>query len=293
MIRRAGALAAAWLVTAGGSASARNEVIPLESPAYFVEASGGYAYREVAERTSRIEGQTLTIFGETWRDWFAGGSVTVPVAAGFGVRGRVSGGGTEVSIFGAGTDLSGIAGGGDVFWRDPTRGQLGVGYAYERRSVDPGVPVDSIRSHGVPVFASLYMPDLEGGTVDWNVGFEYRWLEVRTPVGSRDQWAYEVFVSSTWYVNRFVSFEGGAEYARQLSPTQSDRVEGVFALELLVPGGTRHYGAVELSGRIGRDELKALGPFGDENRLTWQVGAQVSVHFPGVTSLVERNRACR
>lgn len=280
------------LATLAGPAAARNEVIPLESPDWFVEGFGGYAYRETAAHTAKVGDQTQPLPGEEWLTWSAGLSATVPIALGFGVRARVQGAGTDYSdTFGTSLDFDDVTGGGELFWRDPTKGQIGAGYAYTRTSTDPDVA--SIRTHSVPVHASLYMPDLEPGTVDWNLGFRYDWLEVRMPGASRDQWAYEVFFTSTWYLNRFVSFEGGASYVRSLAPEQSDRVEGVFSLELLVPSGVRHYGVVEVFGAIGRDEDKDFGIFGDENRRTWQIGGRVSVHFPGVTSLVELNRAYR
>lgn len=286
---------AALLVAATGDALARDEVIPLETPPYFAQLDGGYMYRTADQATASLSGQQLTIFEQTVRSWQIGGHATVPIAFGLGARVRVQGGSSRTTQAGFGSESGGAIGQGEVFWRDPTRGQIGVGYGYGWSSPRTPSSVQSTRTHRVPVFASLYMPDLDGSTVDWNASFTYDFQSLRGDTGTTSQWAYEVRGSSIWYVNRLAAFEGGVRYQRLLASQQSDVLEGTFALELLVPSGRAlSYATVSAVGAVGRAEAKDLAaPFSSLSRMTWQVGGEVTVFFPGVDSLVELNRAYR
>lgn len=274
-------------------AEGREEVIPLESPAWFVQAEGGYRYGRFEASTSSGGSTPLPVPESTSRSWFAGGLATLPIARGFGARLVVDGGGERLSGALAVTDDE-VTGGAELFWRDPTKGQVGVGYAYTWAPSTSIFGPSTSRSHTAPVFASLYMPSFDGNTVDWNVRFEYSWIDVENPSGHLDQWAYDVVGSSRWYVDRWASFEGGVRFAQQINALPSNVVEGVFQLEFLIPGGARHYGTFSLLGSVGRRAFQDLGPqFGMASQLTWQIGFGATVHFPGVVSLVELHRAYR
>lgn len=286
----------AWATTvAPASALARDEVIPLESPAYFVEAVGGYAYRDTAEKTKTVNGNPQTVFGSVSKRWLVGGRVTVPIWNGFGARGTIFGGGDDLSLGGApSTDLKDFSVGASGFWRDPTKGQVGAGYRYTDTDVSPATTVQSITTHSIPVYAALYMPDFGGGTtVDWRVDFEYDFIGSDTPSGRVDQWAYDVLLTSKWYLNGYASFDGRFLYDRSIGASQSDRIEGILALEILVPSGKRNYATFELFGGYGRDRSFDVGAVGNVKQRIWQVGFQASVFFPGVATLVELNRAYR
>ncbi len=287
-------LAVAFSVLAAGGADARDPIIPLESPAWFVQAEGGYVYGELAGATSH-GGESQLVLDETiTRNWSAGGLATLRIARGFGARLAVERGGRSETTTGFESDGDDLTGGAELFWRDPTRGQVGAGYAFTTSTADTSLGSVTERSHRAPLHASLYMPDFDGNTVDWNVRFEYSWIDVESATGSVDQWAYEVVGSSRWYIDRWASFEGGVRFEQRINFLPSDQVEGVFELEFLIPGGARHYGTFSLLGSVGRRELQDLGArFGMASQLTWQVGFGATVHFPGVVSLVELHRAYR
>jgi hypothetical protein len=287
-------LAAALCLFAAGGADARDPVIPLEPPAYFVQGSGGYLYGNRAAATSQGGAAELMLDESTTRNWLAGALATVPIAGGFGVRFAVDGGGTNEKTGGFRSDGHDVTGGTELFWRDPTKGQVGAGYAFSWSPVDTSIGSVTSRTHTAPIFASLYMPDFDGRTVDWNARFEYSWIDAEGATGSVDRWAYEVVGSSRWYVDRWASFEGGVRFAQRIDALPSNEVEGVFELEFLVPGGARHYGTFSLLGSVGRRKFQDLGAqFGMLDQLTWQIGFGATVHFPGVASLVELHRAYR
>lgn len=284
----------ALLLAAAGAASAKNDVIPLDTPDYFVEVFGGYSHRATDQGSQQNGGQQLTIFEQTVRSWQVGGRATVPIRWGLGARVEVVGGSSRIAQGTARSELGGVDGRAEVFWRDPTKGQFGVGYGYGWATPQTPSSVQSIRVNTIPVHASVYMPDLGGGTVDWNASFTYDWLELRSAAGATKQWMYEFHGSSIWYVDRFATFEGGVRYSRLIGSQQSDQLEGVFELEILVPSGKRRFGTVALLGSVGRaNQMDLPSPFGSMSRLTWQIGAEVTVHFPGVDSLLELNRAYR
>jgi hypothetical protein len=286
-------LVALWVGMAG-EAVAYEQVIPLESPDWFVQAFGGYGYAKTSQETVEDGSSSLTLFEETERGWIAGGSAMIPIVSRLGTRLRVDGGRRRISEGTLAGDLGTVTAGGELFLRDPTKGQIAAGYAYTWSSPDASFAEDSVRVHTLPVFASLYTPDLGGGATDWTVSFTYDWIELRLPVGTENQWAYAIDATSTWYVTRFVDFRGGFRYSRLIGDAPSNTMEGVFALEALVPSGVRNYGTVALTGSVGRVEDEDLAaPFYTVSRLTWGIGVTVSVHFPGVTSLVELNRAYR
>lgn len=294
MKRQSSSLVVALCLLAAGGADARDPVIPLESPAYFVQGSAGYLYGNIDEATSYGGASELTLAESTTRSWAAGSLVTVPIVRGFGVRLAVDGGGTDETLGGFRSEGNDVTGGAELFWRDPTRGQVGAGYAYSWSPVDTSIGSVTSRAHTAPAFASLYMPDFDGRTVDWNVRFAYSWIDAEGATGSVDQWAYEVVGSSRWYVDRWASFEAGVRFEQRINALPSNVVEGVFELEFLVPGGVRHYGTFALLGSVGRREFQNLGAqFGMLDQLTWQIGLGATVHFPGVASLVELHRAYR
>ena len=293
-----------WLTLLVGSllvvplaSQARDEVIPLESPRYFVQAFGGYAHRDVKRQTkfdpgtgtSEVEPARVT------RSWLAGATVTVPIWKSFGVRGTVLAGSDELSLGGApATSFDDISFGAVGFWRDPTEGQFGAGYLFSDTDVSPDTSIRSISTHSVPVYAALYMPDFGGGTtVDWRVDFQYDRMGMDTPNGRVDVEAYSGLATSTWYVNGSVSFDGRFLYERETGSPDSDVLEGILALEFLLPTGKRKYATLEVFGGYGRERMLDVAPFGDFRQRVWQVGFQAAVFFPGVSTLVELNRAYR
>ncbi|MDG2050979.1 MAG: hypothetical protein P8M78_12525 [Myxococcota bacterium] len=282
-----------WIALwAAGPSYARDEVIPLDSPPVFVQLAGAYAYRDIGATSSSTE----TRPGEQIQEWAADGRVTVPVAWGLGVRVQATGeGATSKFDTGARFELVGAGGEGQLFWRDPTKGQVGLGYGYYWLTSTTPSTVDSVRIQSLPVYASLYMPSMNGVAVDWNASFRYDFLSLQSAGGDKKEWAYEARASSIWYVNELISFEAGVRYERLIKDKQEDILEGAFALEILVPtGGDRFFGSVALIGGVGRSEKMDLAPPTTSlSSLAWRVGVQASVFFPGVHSLLELNRAYR
>ena len=283
-------MVALWVPGAGWAA---DEVIPLESPAYFVQAAGGYAYRALGAASGAGQSRPR----EEIQVWEAGGLLTVPIAIGLGIRIEASGeGGTLRYQSGGRFETVGAGGEAQLFWRDPTKGQFGLGYGYYWSAPQTTSVVDSIRIQSLPVYAAIYMPSMNGAAVDWNASFRYDFLSLQSTTGSRNEWAYEARFGSTWYINDVASFEGAVRYERRLADEQEDILEGDFAIEILIPtGGERHFASVSLDGGVGRAARMDLPllPSTSLSSLTWRVGAQATIFFPGVTSLIELNRAYR
>ena len=269
------------------------EKIPLETPTYFVEAVGGYLYRDVGEATLQGPVSSVTRFGATRRAWFAGGRATVPVLFGLGVRATVLGGGTVDGLLGLESESTVVGGDAEVFWRDPTIGRFSVGYGYAWTESST-TPVASTRSNSLPASVSLYLPDLGQGPVDWTVDFRYEWLDVDPGTGPVRQWGYTFVGSSYWYINDIAGFTGGVLFTKRIAEQQSNVLEGVFSIELLLPTGATRYGTISFDAAVGRDELEGLAPpFSTISSITYRVGGTVTVHFPGVDSLLQLRRAYR
>ena len=289
---------AVWIVAAclawAGSAGAQ-KVVPLESPRWFTEAFAAYAYRDTVEDSVTDGTVTYTLAEQTLRSWQIGGLATLNAGRGFGGRLRVFGGSTRLAQGTLRAESGEVTFRTEGFWRDPTRGQVGAGYAYSSISPDAPSPFTGGSVHGLPVFASLYMPDLGGGAVDWNASFLYTWTELEGFTGPVRQWAYDLRGGSIWYVNRFLAIDGGLRYLRAIQHAQPfDLLEGNLGLELLIPGGRRNYGTVALGGSFGRIENSNLPPpFTSMARFSWEIGITATVMFPGVDSLIELNRAYR
>jgi hypothetical protein len=278
----------------GGARAQFYDPIPLESPSYFVSMYGGYSDLSADQATHDLGFLRLTLLPYEGTTWWAGGTATVPVWKQLGIRVGMRGGQSRLEVFGVGDEGSGVRGGLEIFWRDPTLGQIAVGYDYGWSAPTPNPVGASTRSHTLPVTAALYFPDIEGGVVDWNLDFDYSFLEKSAPGFSDQQWRYDVVGSSYWYVNDFVGFSGGVGFTQLLGPQAYNLIEGIFELEFLVPGGTRHYASMSVYGTVGRVEEQDLpSPFTTASQSSWRIGVQASVHFPGVASLVELNRAYR
>ena len=282
-----------WIVIgAAGPSDALDEVIPLEPPSFFVQLAGGYAYRDIDAASTSSQ----SFAGEEIQEWAADGRITIPIRWGLGVRAQAAGDGAN-SKFDTGSrfELVGAGGEAQLFWRDPTKGQIGLGYGYSWLTSTSPSSIDSVRIQSLPVYASLYMPSMNGVAVDWNAAFRYDFLSLQSAGGNVNQWAYEATASSIWYVNDLASFEAGVRYERLIKDQQEDVLEGKFSLEMLIPtGGDRFFGSLALAGGVGRAEQMDLAPpTPSVSSLTWRVGVQATVFFPGVQSLLELNRAYR
>ncbi|MCH2186690.1 hypothetical protein MK280_12550, partial [Myxococcota bacterium] len=147
-----------WVaVWAAGPSEALDEVIPLTPPSFFVQLAGGYAYRDIAA----VSTSSQSFVGEQIQEWAADGRMTVPIAWGLGLRAQAAGEGTNSKFdTGARFELVGAGGEAQIFWRNPTKGQVGLGYGYYWLTSTTPSAFDSVRIQSLPAYASLYMPSM-------------------------------------------------------------------------------------------------------------------------------------
>jgi hypothetical protein len=255
---------------------------------------GGYRYESTGRAEAFAINQATFLAGTNEGTWLIGGVVTTPIFDFLGGRVFVSGGQntlefeSELGFPGNTFDGGRVDAGGVLFVRNPEFGYFDLGYRFGWESSSNPL-IDRVIVNALIIDAGFYIPDQGPGPFDWDFHFDYARPAVHTIGPTQHASQYTVDGLIGWYIGRSVRLAAGVHWlatAADRSPSQSD-LRGVAELAWLLPIGERRLVSVELFGSGGRIDTDLAAPFGIVDRSVYSIGINVTLSYPGATSLVE------
>lgn len=187
--------------------------------------------------------------------------------------------------------VGGLEMGGDIFWRDPAFGEIGVGPRYVWQDVEVGGSNQSNHSGGAALTASLFVQDFGIGPID--LDFQASVLDSEIDPDRDGSLSpgrtYSASGGATLYLADSVSVGLGGRWTRENAGNGEHVVTSAADLdaEILLPikptvtlGAALSFGEQDVS----------IANFANYGASFFSIGISVGVSFPGGDSLVELNR---
>ena len=220
------------------------------------------------------------------------GVVTVPIGETLGARGFFGAVGSKrhIDVLPA-RRSGGIEMGGDLFWRDPEVGEIGIGPRYFWNQTTALGEDQSSHSGGAELSASLFIESFGVGPVD--LDFVTSVLDSELDPDRNGSYrpgrTYAAAGGATVYLSDNFSAGLGGSWTRENAGNGEHHIvtSADIDAEVLLPFSP----AVTLGAGLSFGEQEfSLSNFSTYGVSFWSIGVSVGVSFPGANSLVELNR---
>lgn len=268
-----GGLAAVLCFCASGEAGAQAVRAPNGTLAY------GFVYQD-REDGQETQAHVGTVQG------------VVPLGQPLGVAASLAFGGGDVD----GDDLELLAVAADLFWRDPERGYLGVGYSFAREERDGNSFLFEVEQKG-----TTHRPTLRGGVFlgdfDMFAGASYGFRKVETRYAGFsgedvNEQEYTLVAGAGWYPLDSLRLTVGATWAHVIdsdvafSDFDARELDGHLGVEWQLPIGERRLVRLGAGASYG-NHWQDVSP---KSRDQYSLSGGIAIDWPGAASLVEWNR---
>ena len=223
------------------------------------------------------------------------GFVTLPIEHSLGARffAGPTGSKRHVDRFDA-TRSYGFELGGDLFWRDPEVGELGIGPRYLFSSSTTGGVDRTTNSVGADVYGVLFVQDFGVGAIDLRGYLGFLHSESDPEAESDGTYSgmsnFRAGGNATLYVSDFLALGLGGSWSRSNFGNGGESLDISSAdidIDVLVPVVLPITLGAEVS--IGRQERSAAG-FAQFGRDFFSIGVSLTLSFTDASSLLELNR---
>ena len=227
------------------------------------------------------------------------GFVTIPIEHSLGARlfAGPTGSKRHVDRFDA-TRSYGFEAGGDLFWRDPEIGELGIGPRYLFSSSTTGGVDRTTNSVGADVYGVLFVEDFGLGPIDVRGTLGFLHSESEPEPESDGNYSgisnFNAGGNATLYVSDSLALGLGGSWSRSNFGNGGESLEVAsadldidFLVPVLVPAAVPITLGADIS--IGTQERSASG-FAQFGRDFFSVGVSLTLSFADATSLLELNR---
>jgi hypothetical protein len=218
------------------------------------------------------------------------GTYTFPVAESIGARVIIDPNATSINTPGLPhIRSSGIALGGDLFWRDPNVGEFGVGPRYAWNHLEPAGNNSETHTGGAEASATLFLEDFGIGPVDLGVDGRYLYSETDDNGFLIADRTWGVSGGARAYVSDIVALGLGGSWTRERfeAGDKSATTTADLSMDILLPFSTPlTLGATASFGQYERFQ-SGLATYGVDY---YSLGVALTVSFATAKSLVELER---